>query len=907
MPPAHRSRALVLVLLAGLAGSQVLGLAVALVTATRPRVTDFGLIGPGLGGHAQLVRIRALGGLPVDSVAGPGSEAGLRPGDVVTHIDGERTAEHPSGWYRGRFTVPPGTPLHLVVQREGRSFVTVLRTRRLEGPLRWQVGPPGSQTPEMDYRLFHWWTWGPQLLMSFLMFGVGLTLGVLRRKDRVAWTWARVFLGVSLATTISPGTPLLHVWPPWVALLWNLGTMVGTSYSMPLALQGLAEFPTPTRLSRHYWPWRWVTFALFALVGTAGAASMVAGHFAAWPAPTLERVHRIADLSFNAVLGLGFMGMTALLVAHKFEPPAGGASGRLRLLWHGAMGAALGGLWAVLVPERLWFGLAAPLGAAGGWLGVFLDGVAPVLLVCLLPLSFAYAILARRLFGIRFVIRRGLQHLLLSRGMLAVEGVVLFLILEQSMRRGAAVPGVPGPALAAVVALLVVSALALVNRPLMQGLDRRFFRDRYDARRVMLGLGQELARLRERDEILRRIGEAILAALHPARVGIFRRAEDGAGLRAGWQSSPARERGKDVPIAPAEVEREAASLSERLSAADEGRAWLPIDPPPGDDARRWVEPGVDAKDEAEARAVAPYELCVPLRQSRRISGCIALAAKLSEEPFTAEDRELLVTVAHQAALALENADLLAVARREAQLAREVEIARQVQENLFPRELPEVPGWEVAAVCRPARVVAGDYYDVVRSADGGLGVALGDVSGKGIGASLLSAGVHAMVRSRLPGGSCDLAGLLVDLNTHLLASSAPDMFATLVVARIEPAEGRVVYVNAGHPPPLLLTAGGARWLDAGGPLVGVLPEARYVTGEAKMAPGDLLAIYSDGVTEAERPGGEMFGEDRLLAAMMHARGSRAAATLEALLDAVQEFAGAGEPADDLSFIVVRRQP
>jgi sigma-B regulation protein RsbU (phosphoserine phosphatase) len=305
---------------------------------------------------------------------------------------------------------------------------------------------------------------------------------------------------------------------------------------------------------------------------------------------------------------------------------------------------------------------------------------------------------------------------------------------------------------------------------------------------------------------------------------------------------------------------------------------------------------------------APYELVIPLRQSRRISGCIALAAKRSEEPYTAEDRELLVTVAHQAALALENADLLAVARREAQLAREVEIARDVQRNLFPRVLPQVPGWEVAAVCRPARSVAGDYYDVLLAQDGALGVALGDVSGKGVGASLLSAGLHAVVRSRLPGVSCDLGRLLEDLNEHLIGSSADEMFATLVVARIDPASGRVTYVNAGHPPPLAVTTAGARWLDQGGPLAGVVPGARYLPGEIHMAPGDLLAIYSDGVTEAERPaGGELFGDQRLLEALRSARGRSAGDALTALLAAVAAYAGPGEPADDISVIVVRRQP
>jgi len=590
-----------------------------------------------------------------------------------------------------------------------------------------------------------------------------------------------------------------------------------------------------------------------------------------------------------------------LLAAHRFERGATGKA-RLKVLWYGAMGAVVGGLWSVVVPDPFWYWLTAPLGPSGAWLGKFLADIAPALLVCLTPLSFAYAILARRLFGIRLVVRRGLQHLLLSRAVLAVEGVLLFLVLEQSIRRGTMVAGLRGPALAGGLALLVVSGIAVVNRPLMLALDRRFFRDRYDARRVMLGLAQELARLGERDEIVRRIGAAIVASLHPARAGIFIAREAGTGLEAAWRSDAA------AATATGDPARETARLAVLLSQG-ESREWLAVEPPTSDDER---EPGSgDLPDEAPSHqdpvsdARAPYELVIPLRQSRCVSGCIALSAKLSEEPYTSEDRELLITVAHQAALALENADLLGVARREAQFAREVEIARDVQRNLFPRTLPQVPGWEVAAVCRPARSVAGDYYDVLLTQDGALGLALGDVSGKGVGASLLSAGLHAMVRSRLPGTTCDLARLLEDLNVHLIGSSAADMFATLVVARIDPASGRVTYVNAGHPPPLVVAATGARWLDEGGPLAGVIPDARYVAGEARLLPGDLLAIYSDGVTEAERSSREMFGDERLLAALLSARDGPAEAALAALLRAVEAFAGADEPADDISVIVVRR--
>ena len=212
------ARTVVFATLAALATFQLVGVTMALVAATRPRVTDFGLLGPGLGGHADLVRVRAHGGLPVDSVFGPALEAGLRPGDVITRVGGVRTTDRPGVWYAGRFTTPPETPLRLTVRRDGRDVETTLVTRRLSAPLRWSFGPGVS----LDYRLLHWWNWGPPLLMAFFMYAVGMTLGLLRRNDSTAWLFALVLLGICLATSLSFSTPLLHVWPPGLVLFWVL-------------------------------------------------------------------------------------------------------------------------------------------------------------------------------------------------------------------------------------------------------------------------------------------------------------------------------------------------------------------------------------------------------------------------------------------------------------------------------------------------------------------------------------------------------------------------------------------------------------------------------------------------------------------------------------------------------------
>ena len=139
--------------------------------------------------------------------------------------------------------------------------------------------------------------------------------------------------------------------------------------------------------------------------------------------------------------------------------------------------------------------------------------------------------------------------------------------------------------------------------------------------------------------------------------------------------------------------------------------------------------------------------------------------------------------------------------------RDLEAASRVQQKLFPERMPEVPGWEFAGLCRPARMLAGDYYDVFALTPGHVGLALGDVAGKGLGPSLVMASLHAMVRSRLASYSGALPGLMQELNQYLLRSLPEDMFVTLFLGVLHERSGRLSYVNAGHPHPLLVTAEG----------------------------------------------------------------------------------------------------
>lgn len=243
--------------------------------------------------------------------------------------------------------------------------------------------------------------------------------------------------------------------------------------------------------------------------------------------------------------------------------------------------------------------------------------------------------------------------------------------------------------------------------------------------------------------------------------------------------------------------------------------------------------------------------------------------------------------------------------RQERWRQDMEIARQVQINLFPRETREVGNLEYAGRCVQAGEVGGDYYDFPDVGPERLAAAIADVSGKGIPAALLMANLQATLRSQCLLGASHLPGLLRAVNRLFQESTEPHHFATLFFCCYQPATRALRYVNCGHNPPLLLQASGAvRRLEATASVLGLLPFWECADAEATLAPGDLLVMYSDGVTEAGRDGGEEFGEARLVEAMRRARGLPVQEIPDGILCAVREWLGGAPQEDDLTVVALR---
>jgi sigma-B regulation protein RsbU (phosphoserine phosphatase) len=238
----------------------------------------------------------------------------------------------------------------------------------------------------------------------------------------------------------------------------------------------------------------------------------------------------------------------------------------------------------------------------------------------------------------------------------------------------------------------------------------------------------------------------------------------------------------------------------------------------------------------------------------------------------------------------------------------LEAARLVQQHLFPREFPCPDGWDVAAACWPARVVAGDYLDLFSLGPDHFALALGDVAGKGLGPALVMAGLRALVRLQLPRQAYDLAGLMRELNDYLLTSTPDDLFVTLFLGVLEVSTGRLRYVNAGHLPPLVLAGpddGEALRFTEGGTILGMFAEAAYDEGQLWLQPDSVLALFSDGLTEATDRAGKTFHERRVVEELQGAWGASADNMLARVLGTLEHFAHGKEQEDDISVILLRR--
>lgn len=487
------------------------------------------------------------------------------------------------------------------------------------------------------------------------------------------------------------------------------------------------------------------------------------------------------------------------------------------------------------------------------------------------PLTLGYVVVVQRAFGVGVVVRQGLQYALAHRGVqylqIGISVALVFMVLKLAED-----PGNNRPRIIQLVAGGITGVL-LLRRGAMTAqaaVDRRFFRQAVDTERLLSTLGDDVRKIGDGEELAETVARRLGEAMQVERVRVVR---------------------EGVPAGLWEV------MGKRVSARvywEEKGSWL-LAAPMSEADREWLR--------AEGA-----ELVLAVGGREGLAGLLVMGPRRSEEPYSKRDTQLLESVATQTGMALENARLTtSMAQEVAQrmiLSREVEIAREVQERLFPQRLPAVPRLEYAGFCRPALGIGGDYYDFLPLEGGRLGVAIGDVSGKGIPAALLMASLQASLRGQTMAGNRDLASLMANLNRLIFDLSPSNRYATFFYGEFEPATGLFRYVNGGHNAPMILR--GEEWirLETGGPVVGLFGPAKYAEGAVKLETGDLLVGFTDGISEAMNGAEEEWGEEALADYVKARRSEEVGALIPEIMAGADAFAAGAPQHDDMTLVVLR---
>jgi serine phosphatase RsbU (regulator of sigma subunit) len=298
-------------------------------------------------------------------------------------------------------------------------------------------------------------------------------------------------------------------------------------------------------------------------------------------------------------------------------------------------------------------------------------------------------------------------------------------------------------------------------------------------------------------------------------------------------------------------------------------------------------------------------MAVPLQTRDRIIGLIYVDSPSLTRVFKEDDLNLLTVMANTAANRIEHARLAEIEHQERVMARDLEQAADIQQRFLPSTAPKVPGLDLAGHNAPCRTVGGDYFDFFAYPNGRVAMVLGDVSGKGMPASLLMMGLQARVQVLIEEPE-NLGAVMTRLNRLTAANCPSNRFITFFMCLLDGSTGQLVFSNAGHNPPLLMRADGTvEWLDAGGCVLGIMPMIKYDESLDRLDAGDVLVVFSDGVTDALNPEGDDFGEVRLAAVVNEHRTESSASILEAVNRAIADFAAGTPPPDDLTLLIARR--
>ena len=804
---------------------------------------------------------------------GPAERAGLRVGDTIIAID-DRSVVVDDGvdvlwsvWFRSR----PGDTVHLTLLRPGQAApITISPIFR--HPI---SSGDASLVQRSASRVL--------LLYPAVFVVVGLAVLFLRVEDRNAWLLAMMFAGF---ITISPVPLSFRVAHGGVSAFLYVYVTVWHGLLAAVFYFFFAVFPTRSVIDRKV-PWlKWLLLIISAILswgnlreGRIEALPFVSHLFSFRAVGWMRMVTGYGSV----LLGVAALLLNAISVTDKDERR------KLKvMLW----GTLVGVIPAVVI--ALAYDLRNK--EVPFWM-IFTQAI----FLFVFPLSFAYAVVKHRVMDIPVLLRRSARYFLVERGfavLIFLLSIAITLWFGQAFaRRFTAGPKAAIP-IGATLGVLLITGATQVHRQVRTRLDRAFFRSAYDSQQVLENLAATAMSVIDRQSLAMLLHQHIYEALHPMPLVIYLlSAQDQLRAYAGHPpeqelvlsaNDPAL---RQVVAARGPLELDPASLQETSLAQLRAECLVPI-------------AGVISHSSSRPSLVGDAGAT-----ETSLQGLMALGPRLSDEPYSARDKRLLASVASQAGIAMRSISLAErMAERidaERRAQQEMQIARQVQSRLLPQETPQLATLECAGECIQTRAVGGDYYDFLDFGSGKLGLVLADISGKGISGALLMANLQASLRGQYALAAEDLPRLLRSVNHLFYKNTEANNYATMFFSLYDDEQRTLRYVNCGHNAPMLLRAGGdVERLPATATVLGLFQDWEPTVAECQLNAGDILLIYTDGISEAApSEDAEEFGEDRLIESLKKNRCEPASEMLGSIIAEVQDFSR-GEQADDMTLIVAK---
>ena len=836
-------------------------------------------------------------------------KAGVRWGDTITAINGRPFSGYdiylqelkkskagdpltvtfipsptPNNYRKGFDTGNPNFPGHLELTQDGPPRSVAIRLEAVT-----------PQVPNFFRLLIPLYFLG----IVFPLGGLLLSFWVVLSKpaDKNAWLFLGILVYFScIFLQAGHSNPFLYV----VAGLWN--TFIQAAGPLSIMLFGI-YFPERSPLDRRV-PWlKWIVIAAIAAFNIVDIIWFFGFGFnfqsVAWLSPILLKYFQFQIMILMVPISIYF----ATIARKTFTPDTPpDQRRRLKIIYWGSSAGCLPMVGVVL------FAL-----ISGRDFG---DGIPPwivlsaVFIFTVFPLSLAYAVVVHRAMELRVLLRQGSQYALARTGIWVIRAALgtglgwsLTRVFSHSPQKAA------DQLLALAFAAAFMGWRFRAAKSLSTFIDRRFFRESYSSEQVLAELAMQVQTFTDTRPLMNTVAKCIGDAMHVDRIAILLRTGDVFRLQMATGVGPAGiEFGNEIAL-PAGSETIGA-----LTRAKGPAPNLRLDSP-----QDWAVAATEAERAALKELGA--EMLIPLPGRSRLSGVLALGPKRSEEPYSRADRSLLQSVALHTGLAIENSELLhslaAEAAHRERINREMEIAREVQERMFPQSLPDVPGLDYAGHCRPALGVGGDYYDFFELPSGPdgsrpLGIAIGDVSGKGISAALLMASLRASLRGMTRNPNEDLAAMMREINLLVFEASTFNRYATFFYAEYDPRTRTLRYVNAGHNAPVVIRpasgSGGTPYevirLELSGPVVGLLRDAEFEQSSLNLQPGDILLAFTDGISESMTVEQEEWGEERMIACLEKNAALAADPLLHALLGEATDFAAGAPQYDDMTLLVCK---